>query len=290
MSHAWAVVLGLVQGVTEFLPISSTAHLRLIPWVFGVDTSLPLVASAQFDIALHAGSLIAILAALWPDWVDLFFTAFGSRAVTVSEKGPTQDPLVSDRTQARQVHRLPTCDLRPRRDLRRPARSAAREVLDSCRVPRRAAPGGSVPGTLRRRAVGCRSLCVEAGSARLDDVVEGVRHRLCAGSRAHPRRVALRVHDDGRPRMGFSRETVARYSFMAALPIIGGAAAWGLRDVPMSTLLSVDWVLGFTAAALSSYLFMRVMLAYVRKHTFAVFMWYRIAAGLFFVALFWIRG
>jgi undecaprenyl-diphosphatase len=90
--------------------------------------------------------------------------------------------------------------------------------------------------------------------------------------------------------LGLDRESVARYSFMAAAPIIGGAAVFGLRGVALSTLFSLDWVLGFVAAAISSVLVMRWMLAYVKKHSFGVFMWYRIALGVFVIALFLIRG
>jgi undecaprenyl-diphosphatase len=90
--------------------------------------------------------------------------------------------------------------------------------------------------------------------------------------------------------VGLKRDAVARYSFMAAMPIIGGAVVFGLKDVPISTLFSVDWVLGFLAAAVSSVLVMRWMLSYVRNHSFAIFMWYRIALGVFVIALFFIRG
>lgn len=89
--------------------------------------------------------------------------------------------------------------------------------------------------------------------------------------------------------LGFEREAVARYSFMAAAPIIAGAALFGLHDVPLSTLLSLDWVLGFTAAAVSSVLVMRWMLSYVKSHSFAIFMWYRIAFGTLVIAVFFVR-
>jgi undecaprenyl-diphosphatase len=71
VSLVWAAVLGLVQGVAEFLPISSTAHLKLVPWVFGFQGLYPILSSPQFDIALHAGSALAILIALWADWRHL---------------------------------------------------------------------------------------------------------------------------------------------------------------------------------------------------------------------------
>jgi undecaprenyl pyrophosphate phosphatase UppP len=81
VSHLWAIVLGVAQGVAEFLPISSTAHLRMLPWIFGVEGRFPFLADAStaaaFDIALHLGSFFAIVLALWRDWFDLFRSAFG---------------------------------------------------------------------------------------------------------------------------------------------------------------------------------------------------------------------
>lgn len=63
-----AIILGVVQGLTEFLPISSTAHLILFPWFFNWDG---IINTLTFDIALHAGTLIALIFCFWRDWVDL---------------------------------------------------------------------------------------------------------------------------------------------------------------------------------------------------------------------------
>ena len=69
------IVLGIVQGLTEFLPISSTAHLAAIPWLLGwQDPGL------TFDIALHVGTLAAILIYFFRDWVQVLAQAFGLRA------------------------------------------------------------------------------------------------------------------------------------------------------------------------------------------------------------------
>src|SRR5438552_5376431 len=61
-----AFVLGLVQGLTEFLPISSSAHLIIVPWLFGWKD--PAINSIQFDVALHMGTLLAVVAYFWADW------------------------------------------------------------------------------------------------------------------------------------------------------------------------------------------------------------------------------
>src|SRR5947209_6821961 len=66
MSVVQAIVLGIVQGLSEFLPISSSAHLILVPWLFGwQDPGL------AFDVALHCGTLVAVLAVFWRDWIRL---------------------------------------------------------------------------------------------------------------------------------------------------------------------------------------------------------------------------
>src|ERR1700737_2223053 len=67
-----AVVLALIQALTEFLPISSSAHLALAPWLFGwKDQGL------GFDIALHFGTLLAVLIYFFRDWVQLGVQAVG---------------------------------------------------------------------------------------------------------------------------------------------------------------------------------------------------------------------
>ncbi len=66
MDIVQSIVLGVVQGLTEFLPISSSGHLALIPWLFNwKDPGL------TFDIALHLGTLFALIIYFWADWLDL---------------------------------------------------------------------------------------------------------------------------------------------------------------------------------------------------------------------------
>ena len=71
MSILHAVVFGLVQGLGEFLPISSSAHLVLVPWFFGWEDP-----GLSFDIALHVGTLVAVVIYFWKDWVQLIAKGF----------------------------------------------------------------------------------------------------------------------------------------------------------------------------------------------------------------------
>jgi undecaprenyl-diphosphatase len=74
-----AVVLAVVQAFGEFLPISSSAHLILTRWLLGWSELDPAM-DLTFDIALHAGTLLAVLIYFFPTWVNLIVTGFGGRA------------------------------------------------------------------------------------------------------------------------------------------------------------------------------------------------------------------
>ena len=69
MSILHAIVLGIVQGLTEFLPISSSGHLIVVPYLFGWDS--PLITSLAFSVVLHGGTLLALLVYFRADWVRL---------------------------------------------------------------------------------------------------------------------------------------------------------------------------------------------------------------------------
>jgi len=70
-----ALILGIVQGLGEFLPISSSAHLVLVPWLFGWEDP-----GLTFDVALHMGTLFAVVLYFWKDWVKLFKAALSKGA------------------------------------------------------------------------------------------------------------------------------------------------------------------------------------------------------------------
>ena len=63
-----ALILGIVQGITEFFPVSSTAHLILLPWFFKWGGDLD---TLTFDVALHGGTLLALVLCFWRDWIEM---------------------------------------------------------------------------------------------------------------------------------------------------------------------------------------------------------------------------
>lgn len=259
MTHLWAFVLGIVQGLAEFLPISSSAHLALIQQVtvFHVPA---LVDTVQFDIALHLGSALAILVVLWRDWVTLATGAVRENGferklvgfllltsipgaifgVLLDEKAAAiHNPLVIATTLMVMGVLLWVVDTGAKRQ----------EPIESM--------------------TWAKSLGI--GVAQAIAIIPGV-------SRSGVTITAGRG-------LGFSREAIAKYSFMAALPIILGAGLFGLRHVPLHTLLSADWAIGFVTSFVFSFLAMRFMLDYLRKHSFLVFAVYRLALGTLVIVL-----
>jgi undecaprenyl-diphosphatase len=266
VAHVWAAVLGLVQGIAEFLPISSSAHLTLIPWAFGFQHAYPVLDSVQFDIALHAGSAVAIIIALWGDWVSL------ARGVVHREKADLR--LLGFLL----VTSIP---------------GAIFGVLFEAQVQ----TAFRAPWLIGCTLIGFGVLlwAVDRFAVRKDPFEKMTWGRSAWIGLAQAAAIVPGVSRSGATitagrALGLSREAIARYSFMAALPIIAGGAVFGLRHTALSELFSIDWVLGFTMALLSSIVLMRWMLAYVRTHSFAVFMWYRIALGVAVIALFLVRG
>lgn len=70
LSIVQAVVYGIVQGITEFLPVSSTAHLDLMPWILGWQQPRNV-----FDVALHFGTALAVITFFFKNWISLNFAA-----------------------------------------------------------------------------------------------------------------------------------------------------------------------------------------------------------------------
>ena len=300
MTHVWAVVLGVVQGLAEFLPISSTAHLKLIPWLFGVRNAM--LSSSAFDIALHAGSLVAIIAALWRDWLDLFVAAFSGKP---SADTPTHHDVFKSPAFARKFLGFLLLTSVPGA-LFGVAFDKKLEFLSTPAIPGAVSKGvdvaafGQAPLLLGiclvvfgvvlwasdrfvKRKDPLESMtwgkALIVGFAQAVALIPGV-------SRSGSTMTAGRL-------LGMDREAVARYSFMAAAPIIGGAALFGLRDASVWAQVASDpasWILGFVASAITSVFVMRWMLSYVKRNSFAIFMWYRIAFGALVIAVFILRG
>lgn len=254
MSAFQALVLGVVQGLGEFLPISSSGHLIVVPWLLGWPAH-----GLAFDVALHLGTLAAVLFAFREDWWRLARAGFAGLLrgrpfagpdgrllgliALASVPGAVVGKLLEDWAET---------------TFRSPALVACTMALLGVVLlfaDRRAARG-----EVDLAGIGLRDALI-IGSAQALAIVPGVSRSgatISAGLF-----------------LGYRREAAARFSFLLATPITAGAA---LLKVPQLVRSGVDpgpLALGMLAAGLVGLLAIRVLLAYVRTRDYRPFVYYR---------------
>lgn len=287
MSTLEAIVLGLVQGLTEFLPISSSGHLILVPWLFDWDEP-----GLSFDAALHLGTLLAVFVYFWRDLLAMVLAV----------------PTALSRPLALLSHAPEGTDgLSPGRE--RDARLALLLIVGSI-------PGGIV-GLLAQEQIedffhgdGNRPLSVIVIAL----LLMGFGVLLWAADRAatHQRRMgALTVRDSltigvaqalalmpGVSRSGATltaglfrglhRADAARFSFLLGAPLVTLAGLKGVKDIidanPSGSEIST-MLIGMLASALSGFAAISVLLRYLQRSNTSVFTIYRLAAGLFLIGI-----
>lgn len=263
-----ALVMGIVQGLTEFLPISSAGHLILVPWLLGWDDRF--VTSLAFTVMLHFGTLAALLLYFARDWIGLLGAGLAS--------------------------------LRERRIGDDPSRRLA-WVLVVATVPAGiigALLGDAVEASLRRPAIVAAALVVGAGIlwyadrvGRRDRDLDGVGFgaALAIGaaqaialipgiSRSGITIAAARL-------LGLEREAAARFSFLLATPTIAGAGLFELYRLARGEIgASPDaavLVVGVVASAVTGLLAIHGLLGWLRRRGVGVFVLYRIGLAAFVV-------
>ena len=257
MSIIQSIILGIVQGVGEFLPISSSAHLVLVPYLFGWEES-----GLAFDVALHFGTLLAVLAIFFKDWWNLFVGAV--RKVTKKE----------DSTENKMFWYLVIATI---------PGALVGFILDDVieNVFRKQiwliALALAVMGVLiyigdkwaskhykkettfdkislkQAFIVGCsQALAVIPGFSRSGTTI--LTGRL----------------------MGISKEAVTKFTFLLSVPIIFGATILKVGDLTFSIEVVVGVLTSFVVGVLS----IKFLLSYIKKHDFSVFAFYRVILAL----------
>ncbi len=254
--------MGLAQGLAEFFPVSSSAHLALIPWIFKISDP-----GLAFDIALHAGTLFAIIFALKDDWVKIiknlgqttynFEKKLALGLIITTIPGVLAGYFLEGKAESIFRHPLVT------------ASTLTIFGIILYAVDRFAKKTEKIEAINPSKAlyIGLwQAIAIVPGVSRSGATI--------AGGRA----------------AGFSRETAAKYSFLAALPIILGATVYGLRDIPFAELFSITWIVGFLAALVSSFWAIKFLLRYLKTNNFNVFVLYRFALAIVVIILYLLRN
>jgi len=267
MTSFQAMIFGALQGLTEFLPISSTAHLILLPWAVGwPDPGL------SFDVALHLGTLIALLIYFRTEWIALIGSALGIL------RGRTQTP------DARMAMQIIVATI--------PGAIAGalfeHKVEDALRAPQviaimliALALVLAVAELMGQRKKGLGEIswtdAITVGVAQALAIVPGV-------SRSGITITAGLFRN-------FNRETAARFSFYLSTPIIAGAVAKKSLDVIKAgaTIQQLTpFILGILASAIVGYLAIAFMMRYLQTRTTYLFIYYRIALGIAVFLAIWL--
>jgi undecaprenyl-diphosphatase len=262
VSITQALILGLLQGLSEFLPVSSSAHLALAPWLFHwPDPGL------AFDVALHVGTLVAVLWFFREQWIALLVAA---KNIVVHRRVETEEER---RVIFLIIATIPGAI----------AGLALEHYAESTfRDPRLIATVlivmGIVLWIVDRSASRTRPLesmrwtdALLIGLAQMFAIVPGVSR---SGSTITAGR-ALRL----------TREGAAVFSFLMSMPIIAAASILKVPHVLKTEGFSTPLVVGVLASAISGWLAISILLRFVVRRSYGVFAIYRVAIGLIVLAI-----
>ena len=266
-----AILLGIVQGIAEPLPISSSGHLILVPWLLGWPKH-----SLTFDVALHGGTALAIILYFWKDWIALagaFFASLRDRDFTSDHR-------------RRLVWYIVVASL--------PGAIAGvileSTVEDAVRTPWLVAllliAMGAILLLADRFSRHQRSLsrlnladAIIIGIAQAFALIPGVSRSGITITTALFRQM--------------SRPDAARFSFLLSGPIVTGAFLYNMgkllrQGFPPDERLA--FAAGIAVAAVVGYGAIRFLLTYLQKQSLGLFIYYRFAVGALVLGLFLLRG
>jgi undecaprenyl-diphosphatase len=265
-----AIVLGLIQGLSEFLPISSSGHLLLVPWLFGWNDFSDVSVEKAFNVSLHLGTLIAVVIYFRRDLV--VYVRDGLRMVVQKKKPHT--------TEGRLAWLLVVASVPAGlfgafaghwidKHLGKPVIIAASLIVF----------GLFLAWADRRR--GQRTF--EEMTSR-DAIAIGLAQVIALNpgtSRSGISISAARV-------MGFDRDTAVRFSFLLSVPVTAGAVTVKLLDLFSDGIpdgLVIPMVVGILTSGISGWLAVAGLLKLVRSKSFDAFVIYRVVAGIAILAI-----
>jgi undecaprenyl-diphosphatase len=263
MSFLQSLVLGVVQGATEFLPISSTAHLILVPWLarWEFDAKVAFV----FDVLLQLGTAAAVVVYFWKDLAEISRAALAGlreRRPLSTEKArlgwlialatlPAVLVGLAFKPFFESLHRSPIAVVGI-------LTGGAALILATERVGRRSRSLSSITWRDALFIGASQSLALLPGVSRSAATI-------CGGMLCH-----------------LERPSAARFSFLMSVPVLVAAAVLAVKDLvelPGFALHLPPLAAGFAASAVVGYTSIHWLLAYLSRRPMNVFAWYRLVAG-----------
>jgi undecaprenyl-diphosphatase len=267
-----AIILALVQALTEFLPVSSTAHLVLFPWLLHWPDP-----GEAFDVALHAGTLMAVLLYFFKDWLTLALCGFG---LNYPKSAPAQEVVHSRRLFWYMVAgTIPGGILGKLFD---------KQIEEHLRLPGIIGLSLVVVALIMWWADARAKLTRKIEQSNLGDAIAiGTAQAMALWPGVSRSGITITA---GLFR-GFTREAATRFSFLLSAPLIAGAVASKLPsliklhkagglDLPLSTL-----AISVAVSGIAGYFVIAFFLRYLQTRTLKVFIVYRLVFGIIVLVL-----
>lgn len=266
MSVFQSLILGIIQGLTELLPISSSAHLDILPWIFGWTNSEAFnIAFQGFDVALHFGTLLAIGIFFFKDWIELIKGGFNQVLKKESTKEGKMFWYIVAATLPGGIIGL-LLDKFVGDGLKKPLIIAAALIIMGIIlyiVDKKSKSNVKYEQmTFKQTFLIGLSQCLA--------FIPGV-------SRSGITMTTGRA-------MGIERESVAKYSFMLSAPIVLAATILKLKDF----VFSIPFFVGIIASFLVGIIVIKFLLNYLKKGSFKIFSIYRIIFGIIIIIAYFI--
>ena len=278
-----AVVLAIVQGLTEFLPVSSTAHLWIVPWILKWNDP-----GLTFDVALHAGTLVAALLYFWRYWLEMIkmvlgIGAGGDSKLKIQDSKSSAGPMALLGENRKLFWFLVIATI--------PGGIAGvlfeRAAEEKLRSPFIVGPALIIVGLLMWAGERVGSETHDLGKVSLlDSIIVGVAQAFAVipgVSRSGSTMTAGLFRS-------MNRETAARFSFLLSTPLIAGACLKKGLEIHHHGLppdMRLPFLVGVIVSALVGYAVIAVLIRYLERHTFAIFVVYRVILGVVLLAVGW---
>ena len=260
-----ALILGMVQGLTEFLPISSSAHLVIVPELLGVESSL------AFDTLLHVGTLIAVISYFRSDLIAMIKAFFSSLADI--PRGRFKEEIRND--QFKRLAWLILVGTIPAglmgillKDFFESLFSSVSAVGYFLLIT-----GFILWGVERMPRGEKKTKEISFTNSLIVGIAQGC--AIAPGISRSGATIATSLY------LGFDREMAARFSFLLSIPAILGAALIQLKDLTAGFDISTGaFVGGLISAMIFSYLAIKFLMGYIKKHSLVIFAYYCWTVGI----------
>lgn len=267
-----ALILGIVQGLTELLPVSSSAHLNLFPWIFGWEEI-----SASFDVALHIGTLFAIVIFFFKDWIELIKGGYNQ---VVKKEKTTEGKifwyivistiptgilcLVLDKISEIVIEKLAI------------SFSIEEKMVEILLIALALIVMGIILYLVDKKA---KSKIEYKDITLKQSLLIAISQAIAAAFPGVSRSGITMTVGRG---MGLKREAVAKYSFLLSTPVVAAAALFDLKDF----VFNIPFFIGVLASFIVGMIVIKFLLQYLQKGSFKGFAIYRIILGLIIIGLF----